>query len=115
MNLPLLQSENDELCSTRVASPAYLRDCLEGLAEERSAPVFEAALFALERLIRGRAVGLADLAAQLLQALLFLNDRFHSNDFQAFPWLFYSLNLSPFNSRRSVNAALSRCSCSNRN
>ncbi|RCN35092.1 hypothetical protein ANCCAN_19054 [Ancylostoma caninum] len=65
-----------------VPAPNYIRDCMEQLAEKEKYEVFEAAFFALDGMIRRKAVGFVDIAEQLVKKLVFLDDRFSTKKFE---------------------------------
>ncbi|EYC07738.1 hypothetical protein Y032_0069g370 [Ancylostoma ceylanicum] len=63
-------------------APNYIRDCMEQLAEKEKYEVFEAAFFALDSMIRRKAVGFVDIAEQLVKKLVFLEDKFSTKKFE---------------------------------
>ncbi|KHJ90852.1 hypothetical protein OESDEN_09290, partial [Oesophagostomum dentatum] len=68
------------------AAPNYIRDCLEQLSEKEKYEVFEAAFFALDGMIRRKAVGFVDIAEQLVKKLVFLENKFSSKNFELSDW-----------------------------
>lgn len=56
--------------------PAYIRDAMDGLFEERNVYKFEASFGVLELLIRRRGVGFNDISVELVKVLLHLENRF---------------------------------------
>ena len=67
--------------------PNYLRDCLEQLAEKENYKRFASALTEIPRLIHERAIGFDDLALQLMESLLFLENRFNLPNFSVIIYL----------------------------
>ncbi|KAJ1374151.1 Telomere length regulation protein [Parelaphostrongylus tenuis] len=66
----------------KVPAPNYIRDCLKQLDEKEKYEVFEAAFFALNAMIRRKAVGFIDIADILVKKLVFLEDKFATKDFE---------------------------------
>ncbi|VDN33601.1 unnamed protein product [Cylicostephanus goldi] len=62
--------------------PNYIRDCMEQLSEKEKYEVFEAALFALDAMIRRKAVGFVDIAEQLAKKLVYLENKFSTKNFE---------------------------------
>ncbi|VDM82659.1 unnamed protein product [Strongylus vulgaris] len=62
--------------------PNYIRDCMEQLDEKEKYEVFEAAFFALNDMIRRKAVGFVDIADRLAKNLVFLEDKFSTKKFE---------------------------------
>ncbi|CAJ0599398.1 unnamed protein product [Cylicocyclus nassatus] len=62
--------------------PSYIRDCMEQLSEKEKYEVFEAALFALNAMIRRKAVGFVDIAEQLAKKLVYLENKFSTKNFE---------------------------------
>ncbi|MFH4976952.1 hypothetical protein AB6A40_003661, partial [Gnathostoma spinigerum] len=63
-------------------APKYIRECLEGLQEGSNFSRFEACFFALNAMIRSRAVAYDDICDELLRKVIFLTDRFKTEKFQ---------------------------------
>ncbi|ETN86138.1 hypothetical protein NECAME_16465 [Necator americanus] len=76
-----LVSDGDEPERTAPA-PSYIRDCLEQLAEKEKYEKFEAAFFAVNGMIRRKAVGFVDIADQLAKKLVFLENNFSTKKFE---------------------------------
>ncbi|KHJ77241.1 hypothetical protein OESDEN_23139 [Oesophagostomum dentatum] len=79
VELPPADGEEPERTA---AAPNYIRDCLEQLSEKEKYEVFEAAFFALDGMIRRKAVGFVDIAEQLVKKLVFLENKFSSKNFE---------------------------------
>uniref|UniRef100_A0A158Q862 Telomere_reg-2 domain-containing protein n=1 Tax=Elaeophora elaphi TaxID=1147741 RepID=A0A158Q862_9BILA len=79
--LILKREENNEDYRS-VAVPHYIRDCIEGLNEQQDYAKFEAALNALNPMIRRRAVGYEQSAEELICRLINLCDHFKTEHFQ---------------------------------
>ncbi|KAK6741792.1 hypothetical protein RB195_009579 [Necator americanus] len=76
-----LASDGEEPERTAPA-PSYIRDCLEQLAEKEKYEKFEAAFFAVNGMIRRKAVGFVDIADQLAKKLVFLENNFSTKKFE---------------------------------
>ncbi|VDM56690.1 unnamed protein product [Angiostrongylus costaricensis] len=63
-------------------APNYIRDCLKQLDEKEKYEVFEAGFFALNAMIRRKAIGFVDIADILVKKLVFLEDKFSTKDFE---------------------------------
>nr|CDJ87877.1 Telomere length regulation protein domain containing protein [Haemonchus contortus] len=66
----------------KAPAPYYIRDCYEQLSEKEKYEVFEAAFFALNRMIRRKAIGFNDIAQNLAKKLVFLEDKFSTKNFE---------------------------------
>ncbi|VDO24636.1 unnamed protein product [Haemonchus placei] len=66
----------------KAPTPYYIRDCYEQLSEKEKYEVFEAAFFALNGMIRRKAIGFNDIAQNLAKKLVFLEDKFSTKNFE---------------------------------
>ncbi|KJH43562.1 hypothetical protein DICVIV_10428 [Dictyocaulus viviparus] len=66
----------------KLHAPNYIRDCMKQLDEKEKYEVFEAAFFALNSMIRRKAIGFVDIADVLAKKLVFLEDKFSTKDFE---------------------------------
>ncbi|KAK5970668.1 hypothetical protein GCK32_013756, partial [Trichostrongylus colubriformis] len=66
----------------KATAPYYIRDCYEQLSEKEKYEVFEAAFFALNEMIRRKAIGFVDIASSLAKKLVYLEDKFSTKDFE---------------------------------
>ncbi|VDD90851.1 unnamed protein product [Enterobius vermicularis] len=77
-----LKREDGDEGQKPVQSPHYIRDCLEDLNEQESYAKFEAAFGVLNSLIRSRALAYDEIAPVLVKRLIFLTDRYRTENFQ---------------------------------
>ncbi|KAK6051575.1 hypothetical protein COOONC_10920, partial [Cooperia oncophora] len=70
----------------KATAPYYIRDCYEHLSEKEKYEVFEAAFFALNEMIRRKAIGFVDIASNLAKKLIFLEDKFSTKGFEPNDW-----------------------------
>ncbi|VDL81072.1 unnamed protein product [Nippostrongylus brasiliensis] len=76
--VPSVEDEPDKT----VPPPNYIGDCFEQLNEKEKYEVFEAAFFALNGMIRRKALGFTDIASKLVYRLVYLEDKFSTKNFE---------------------------------
>ncbi|WKX99645.1 hypothetical protein Q1695_014488 [Nippostrongylus brasiliensis] len=76
--VPSGEDEPDKM----VPPPNYIGDCFEQLNEKEKYEVFEAAFFALNGMIRRKALGFTDIASKLVYRLVYLEDKFSTKNFE---------------------------------
>ncbi|VDO18255.1 unnamed protein product [Heligmosomoides polygyrus] len=66
----------------KVPAPSYIRECMEHLDEKEKYEVFEAAFFAVNGMIRRKALGFVDISSKLVKKLVFLENKFSTKGFE---------------------------------
>uniref|UniRef100_A0A0M3I7N2 Telomere_reg-2 domain-containing protein n=1 Tax=Ascaris lumbricoides TaxID=6252 RepID=A0A0M3I7N2_ASCLU len=77
----LKEANESDIMEKREPPPNYIRDCMEALYENENCAKFEAAFDVLNQFIRKRALGYEDIVEELIMRLVFLEDRFNTNNF----------------------------------
>lgn len=67
--------------NAKTGRPYYLRDCLTNLNEKENYKIFAMAIRYLPKLIEAKAIGLDDLSIELMEKLIYLEDKFNIPNF----------------------------------